>query len=178
MEYRTDFAAHSAAIAGVFRDSFAASEGAEEGALIADLAARLMRETPGPDLRVVSAWTGGAPVAAILFTRLAYADARAVFLLSPVAVAPEWQGRGIGQGIIAHGLDLLRADGADIAVTYGDPAFYGRVGFRPVTQTEVPAPHALQYPEGWQARSLTGGPLEPLPGPASCAPAFDDPALW
>ncbi|NBS12731.1 MAG: GNAT family N-acetyltransferase, partial [Gammaproteobacteria bacterium] len=30
---------------------------------------------------------------------------------------------------------MLRREGADIAVTYGDPAFYGRVGFHAVSET-------------------------------------------
>jgi predicted N-acetyltransferase YhbS len=99
-------------------------------------------------------------------------------MMAPVAVAPAHQGQGIGQRLIAHGLDALRQEGVDIAVTYGDPAFYGRVGFAPVAEAVLPAPQPLRQPQGWLAQSLTGAPLTPLCGPVRCVAAFDDPALW
>jgi putative acetyltransferase len=99
-------------------------------------------------------------------------------MMAPVAVATAHQGKGIGQRLIAHGLDALRQEGVDIAVTYGDPAFYGRVGFKPVTEADLPAPQPLGQPQGWIAQSLTEAPLTPLSGPARCVAAFDDPALW
>jgi predicted N-acetyltransferase YhbS len=138
-----------------------------------------MADTPAADLRVFTAWEDGAPVGGIVFSRLTYeCDARTVFVLAPVAVAKERQGQGIGQRLIAHGLDALRSEGVDIAVTYGDPAFYGRAGFMPITQTDVPAPFALQHPEGWLGQSLAEGDLKPLAGPARCVPAINDPVFW
>lgn len=178
MDYSSEFEPQAQAIAGLFEATFTASEGTGEGALIGDLARRLMAQTPADDLRVVTAWEGGTPIGAILFTRLGYADPRTVFLMAPVAVASDRQGEGIGQALIAHGLDLLREEGVDIAVTYGDPAFYGRVGFRPVTEAVIPAPHKLQHPEGWQGQALGDAALAPLPGPAGCVAGFDDPLLW
>ncbi|PUB17336.1 GNAT family N-acetyltransferase [Yoonia sediminilitoris] len=179
MDYSTDHSAHAEAIADLFTATFTASEGAEEGALIGDLTRRLLAETHAADLRVFTAWEDGALVGGILFTRLTFEnETRTVFMLAPVAVATTWQGKGIGQKLIAYGLDTLRKEGVDIAVTYGDPAFYGRLGFKPVTETEVPAPHNLQHPEGWLGQSLTKGPLVPLRGPVRCVGAFDDPAYW
>lgn len=178
MEYPGDVEGREQDIATLFTETFAASEGADEGRLIGTLALRLIETTPAEDLHVVTAVDTGGLAGCILFTRLRYDDPRAVFLLAPVAVATARQGQGIGQGLIAHGLDRLRTAGADVAVTYGDPAFYGRIGFRPVTEAVVPAPLPLSMPRGWQAQSLTGRPLDPLRGPATCVPAFADPALW
>ncbi|TCO68280.1 GNAT family N-acetyltransferase [Rhodovulum euryhalinum] len=179
MDYSTDYETHAAAIAELFRAAFTASEGAEEGALIGALACRLIAKTPTEDLRVVTAWEDGALVGGIFFTRLTYAgDPRTVFMMAPVAVATPHQGKGIGQRLIARGLDALRQEGVEIAVTYGDPAFYGRVGFEPVTEADLPAPQPLNQPQGWIAQSLTEAPLTPLRGPARCVAAFDDPALW
>ena len=179
MDYSTDAQTHADAIAALFASTFTASEGAEEGALIGALARRLIAETPTEDLRVVTAWENGVLVGGIFFTRLTYAgDSRKVFMMAPVAVATEHQGKGIGQRLIAHGLDALRQEGVDIAVTYGDPAFYGRVGFKPVSAADLPAPQPLQQPQGWIAQSLTDAPLTPLSGPACCVAAFDDPAFW
>ena len=179
MDYATDHTPHADAIATLFTDTFAASEGPDEGALIGGLVRRLLADTPDGDLTVFTAREDGMLVGGILFTRLTYdGDSRRVVLMAPVAVATRTQGRGIGQALITHGLDSMRQSGADIAVTYGDPAYYGRVGFQPVTQDVLAAPYDLQFPEGWQAQSLTEAPLTPVKGPARCVAAFDDPVYW
>lgn len=51
-------------------------------------------------------------------------------LLGPVAVLPARQGQGIGRALVEAGLDMLRSRGAGGCVLVGDPAFYGRFGFR------------------------------------------------
>ena len=179
MDYSTDCTTHAEAIVKLFASTFTTSEGAEEGALIGALARRLIAETPTEDLRVFTAWEDGTLVGVIIFTRLTYeGDPRTVFMMAPVAVAKVHQGKGIGQRLIKHGLSALRQEGVDIAVTYGDPAFYGRVGFKPVTEADLPAPQPLQQPQGWIAQSLTEAPMTLLRGPARCVAAFDDPALW
>lgn len=158
--------------------TFTASEGTGEGALIGELARRLVAETPVKDLRVFTARDDGGLVGGIVFSRLSYeGDARTVFVLGPVAVATDRQGQGIGQRLIAHGLDALRQESVDIAVTYGDPAFYSRSGFQPIAQATMPAPFPLQHPEGWQGQSLTETPMT-FAGPARCVVALDDPAFW
>lgn len=179
MDYSTDCTTQAEAIVKLFASTFATSEGAEEGALVGALARRLIAETPAEDLRVFTAWEDGTLVGVIIFTRLTYeGDPRTVFMMAPVAVAKVHQGKGIGQRLIKHGLSALRQEGVDIAVTYGDPAFYGRVGFKPVTEADLPAPQPLQQPQGWIAQSLTEAPMTLLRGPARCVAAFDDPALW
>ena len=179
MDISTDYTAHPAEIAELFKVTFTASEGADEGTMVSDLARRLMADTTAHDLCGFLAREGDALVGAIFFSRMVYeGDTRLVFLLSPVAVATNRQGQGIGQMLISHGLGALRAEGAEIAVTYGDPNFYGRVGFKPAKVTDVPSPYTLQHPEGWLAQSLTGAPLAPIKGPANCVPAFANPALW
>ncbi|RDC74518.1 N-acetyltransferase [Rhodovulum sp. 12E13] len=166
-------------IVDLFATTFTASEGAEEGALIGRLVRDLLDRTPPDELRVFTASDEGALAGAVIFTRLRYAgDARRVVLLSPMAVGPGWQGRGTGQALIRHALDTLRAEGADVALTYGDPAFYGKVGFGPVTEATAPPPQPLSQPEGWMGQALDGGDIAPLTGPATCAAALDDAAYW
>jgi predicted N-acetyltransferase YhbS len=63
-------------------------------------------------------------------------------------------------------------------MTYGDPTFYGSVGFEPISEAALPAPQPLNQPPSWIAQSLTDAPLAPLRGPARCVAAFDDPTLW
>jgi len=166
-------------IIDLFAATFGASEGAEEGAAIGGLVQDLMRKTPAEDITCFTVGEDNALLGAILFTRLRYAgDAREVQLLAPVAVTTARQGEGIGQALLRHALNAMRASGTEIAVTYGDPAYYGRVGFDVVAETDLPAPLPLQYPHGWQAQSLTDRPIGALTGPASCVEAFNDPSFW
>lgn len=167
------------AITDLFSASFSDSEGPEEGALIRALVEKLFKTTDDADMHVFTASEDGTLTGAILFTRLIFAgEERVAFMLAPVAVATDYQRKGIGQKLIRHGLDAVAKSGAEIAVTYGDPNYYSRVGFAPVSVTDVPPPQELRYPEGWMAQSLTDAPLAPLKGPSTCAPAFDDPVYW
>jgi predicted N-acetyltransferase YhbS len=51
------------------------------------------------------------------------------FGLAPLAVLPDWQGRGIGAALVEAGVeDLKRIDAAG-CVVLGEPAYYGRFGF-------------------------------------------------
>ena len=179
MEFRLGAGDEAEALACLFADTFTASEGEAEGRLIGALARDMFATTPDRDLLVVSVWESGEPAGCIMFSRLAFAEeARTVFVLAPVAVATGRQGRGIGQRLLRHGLDELRRRGVDVAMTYGDPAYYGTVGFRPVTATEVPAPFALSRPEGWLGQSLTDRPLDALKGPSRCVEALNRPEFW
>jgi putative acetyltransferase len=179
MEVSSEYEAHAAAIGDLFVATFTASEGNDEGALIGQLARRLMTETPAQDLRAFTAWKRGELVGAILLSRLIYTgDKRTVFVLGPVAVATNLQNQGIGQKLISQGIEVLRQEGVELVVTYGDPSFYRRFGFKVISQDDFPAPFPLQQPEGWLGQSLNDAPLTPLKGPARCAPAFNDPAFW
>lgn len=179
MEFTSEIAGREREIAALFGDVFAASEGAGEGALIGALARELVEETPAGDRFVFVALDRGQVVGAIVFSRIVYGgDDRTVFVLAPVAVATDRQGEHIGQRLIRHGLDALRAAGTEVALTYGDPAYYEKVGFRPITVGTAPAPFPLSQPQGWLGQSLTGRELGRLKGPASCVGALSDPAFW
>lgn len=171
--------AEKTALVGLFRDSFTASEGADEGqalgALVHDILARclpdqaLAYQTPGP----------AGPCAAVFFTPLDYgADAPKVMLLSPMAVATPDQRQGLGQALLATALPDLRAQGVDVVLTYGDPAFYGKSGFVPADPATLPAPYPLSMPQGWQGLALAGGALPVLQGPCRCVAPFENAALW
>lgn len=52
------------------------------------------------------------------------------FGLGPISVAPAHQGRGVGSRLMQEALLRLRTRGAAGCVVLGEPAYYGRFGFR------------------------------------------------
>lgn len=179
IEWSNAFKGREQPIIDLFAATFTDSEGAEEGAVIGDLVRHQLTGTPAPDLDVFVVEEDGAIVAGAVFSRLTYdRDDRSVFVLGPVAVVTARQGEGIGQQLLQHALDTLRRKGVDVVVTYGAPAYYSRVGFKPVTESLIPAPYRLQHPEGWLAQSLTEAELPPLMGKARCVEAFNNPVFW
>jgi putative acetyltransferase len=63
-----------------------------------------------------------------------------VQVLSPLAVLPSHQRRGIGQALIRRGLDLLDRRGVPLVFLEGDPNYYVRAGFEPAV------PHGFRKP--------------------------------
>jgi len=178
IDIRTHRAGDTRAIETLVASAFTESEGEEEGAQVGALVGELMATTASDDLVGFVAVDGEEIVAAIFFSRLRFPEESAVFLLSPVAVRTLYQGRGVGQAVIARGLQEMKERGVRTVVTYGDPAFYAKIGFEPVSPDTIPPPFDLSQPEGWLAQSLTHDPIEPLAGPSSCVEAFGDPTYW
>lgn len=159
--------------------TFEASEGVEEGERIRRLVTELLRATPPEDVATFCAHEGPTLLGCIVFSRLRYdQDDRRVFVLAPVAVRTDRQGEGIGQQLLRYGLEQMRGRGADVALTYGDPAYYAKVGFRQVTQEAVPPPLPLSFPHGWLGQSLTDQDLTSLRGRCRCVPALHRPEYW
>ncbi len=165
----------------LFERTFTDSEGAAEGRLVGDLVRQLLETTPPEDLRLftIDSATESVPIAAAIFTRLVYEDdARRVFLLSPVAVRTEKQGQGMGKALLSESLQALKEEGVNIVATYGDPAFYGQVGFMSVATHTMPSPFELSQPVGWLAVALDGRPIQPLAGAVRCVEALNRPDVW
>ncbi len=51
-------------------------------------------------------------------------------LLGPVAVAPEYQGKGLGDTIIRHALRVAETQGYQAVILVGDAPYYERFGFK------------------------------------------------
>jgi predicted N-acetyltransferase YhbS len=95
-----------------------------------------------------------------------------------VAVHSDYQGKGVGQALINFGLKELKDRGVAVVLTYGDPAFYHKVGFHQVSHETIIAPFELSQPEGWLGQSLIGDAVETLRGTCKCVAALNDPAYW
>jgi putative acetyltransferase len=94
----------------------------------------------------------GEVVGHIAFSPVHITDgAQAWYALGPVAVAPAFQGRGIGQALVRAGLRELEELGAHGCVLVGEPGFYERFGFRSdprCTMAGVPQAYVLSLPLG------------------------------
>lgn len=179
MNYTKDLAPNSDAIIQLFADTFAASEGDTEGALIGALVKDLLKTRSADGTQLFTATDNDTLVAAVLFSPMPYSDdPRRVVLLSPMAVTTTRHGEGIGQALITHALDTLRAQSAEVAITYGSPVFYGKTGFHPLNEAAAPAPQPLSFPHGWIGQSLTNAPLAPLKGTPNCVAALNKPQFW
>ena len=166
-------------ITDVFYNSFSASEGRAEGELIRTLVANLLEDTPKPDMFIFAALHDNTVIGCAVFSRLTYTnDARDVLILSPMAIHPSHQNKGIGQTLLRESIALLKDHGIDILMTYGDPNYYGKVGFLPVTEEVAPPPFPLSIPIGWIGQSLHGAKIAPLQGTCTCVSALNNPAIW
>ena len=162
----------------LFVKTFSDSEGETEGVLIGNLTDDLVSGTDSEDLYGFVAVEENRIIGSIFFSRLRFQQDDNIFLLAPVAVLTGYQGQGIGQKLINYGLQKLKAKAVSLVITYGDPAFYSKVGFSQITEETIKPPLPLSLPHGWQAQSLTGDEIKPLDGSPSCVKAFDNPALW
>lgn len=168
----------SSEIEALFLSTFTKSEGESEGQLVSSLVRELISDTDSHDLYGFVSVNDEDLVGAIFFSRLTFDDPTNAFLLSPVAVQSTHQGKGVGQKLISHGLQQLKRDGVSLVITYGDPAFYSKTGFSPLSEELILAPFTLSQPEGWLGQSLSGRCIEQISGRCKCVKAFDNPAYW
>ena len=178
MEFRLYKPSDSSAIEDLFVSVFTESEGEQEGALLGNLVKELIASTESRDLYGFVAVDMEQIVGAVFFSRLTFERDIDVFILSPVAVHADHQGKGIGKALIRHSLQEMKKTGVRLVTTYGDPTFYSKVGFHPLSPDTVQPPLELSLPQGWLGQSLTDDPIEAIPGRCTCVKALDNPVYW
>jgi predicted N-acetyltransferase YhbS len=161
-----------------FVSVFSSSEGDVEGELVGNLASKLSSRTDNEEVICICAYDEEAIIGVIFFTRLRFKEPIMVYMLAPVAVGTKYQGKGVGQALINYGLDELKDRSLSVAITYGDPSFYSRVGFQALPESVIKAPLKLSMPEGWLGRSLTGDPIPVINDRPTCVEEFNDPVYW
>lgn len=143
-------------------------------------AALLDDPTAAPTLSLLAEEEGDA-VGHVLFTaaRIEGAPTLRAALLAPLAVAPDAQGRGVGSALVRAGLERLQEAGVDLVCVLGDPAYYGRFGFRRALPEgpRPPQPIPDSYEEGWRVLRLSERAAA-VDGRLLCADAIDDPVFW
>ncbi|MEZ9422123.1 GNAT family N-acetyltransferase [Vibrio lentus] len=185
MKFRQYDSSEIETITQLFTQTFTDSEGENEGKTVGKLANDLLMTTDPTELLCFVAEDDSSEldvdstiVGAIIFTPLSFNDETKAYLLSPVAVSTQVQKRGIGQKLINFGLENLKEQGIELAVTYGDPSYYSKVGFEPITIEQIPAPFELSYPHGWLAQSLIGSEIKVASQQSSCVEGLAHAEYW
>ncbi len=97
----------------------------------------------------------GRIVAAVRFTDIAIGGVGGALLLGPLAVDPDFAGKGFGRQLIGEALEAAKADGVRLVVLVGDEPYYGRFGFRAAPPGQITLPGPVD------ARRLLAAELEP-----------------
>jgi putative acetyltransferase len=79
---------------------------------------------------------------------------RPVAGVAPLAVAPPWQGRGIGKLLMIELLVRAEEQSLPLVALLGDPAYYGRFGFEPAGPLGITYPPVAEGPY-FQVRRLS-----------------------
>ena len=165
-------------VGALFTSVFTSSEGEKEGRLIGSLSSQLASNIDNHEIICFGVYENETLIGSIFFTRLQFSKPIQVFMLAPVAVRTEHQGNGIGQALINYGLNELKNRSVNVAVTYGDPSFYSKVGFQTLSENVIQAPLKLSMPFGWLGQSLTGESIPTINERPVCAKEFNDPVYW
>ena len=106
----------------------------DHGPMAAGLAGTLRHDVAAGRGLALVAEDDGRVVGQVMFSRsLLDAPRRLVEVqvLSPLAVEPGRQGRGIGSALVRRGLEILDGRAVPAVFLEGDPAYYSRFGFLP-----------------------------------------------
>jgi predicted N-acetyltransferase YhbS len=178
IQFRTCTAKEAKSIQALFVSVFTISEGEAEGKMLGTLVENLFTETTPDQVYCYVATDQDQAIGSLFLSRLTFATTERVYMLAPVAIATQYQGQGIGKALIRHAIQELRSMGVQSLVTYGDPAFYSKVGFLPLNTDVIRPPYPLSQPIGWLGQSFFHEHIEPIPGTAQCVPAFRNPDYW
>ena len=114
----------------------------------------------------------------IFLTRLQFQEGIQAYLLAPVGVHPNHQGKKIGTQLIEHAIQYLKSQDTPFLMTYGDPKYYSRFGFQGVSEQVLPPPFPLSQPEGWMYRGIKLNRIPVITGKALCVEPFNQRNLW
>lgn len=154
MEIREEQPEDEETVAELHREAFGGERGIVVAALVDDLRAMTKR---GDGLSLVAV-SNDRVVGHVLFSRgVLDAPARlvAVEILSPVAVRPASQGKGIAAALIGRGLELLDSLGVPAVFLEGDPGYYSQLAFVPAKPLGVRKPSLRILDAGFQVMTLS-----------------------
>ena len=147
---------------------------------VADLAIALLSEESDPRPVHLVAAIDGNLIGHVSFSPVGQKDLqnRIGYILAPLAVAPEWQKRGVGSALVRKGLSRFKRPEDGIILVYGDPGYYQRFGFTAELAANFLPPYPLRYPFGWQGLRLDDCKIPDTPVSIECVAALCLPEIW
>lgn len=166
---RVSTASDHIAIAALYHEAFA---GEDLGRLIGDLLAGR------DDVLSLVCDENNDITGHILFSQCSIdASPTRAALLGPLAVLPVRQRRGTGNALVRDGLARLADDDVSHVFVLGDPAYYGRFGFKSEADVAPPYPLVAEWRAAWQSHCLAEGVSRPC-GQLVVPEPWQQPALW
>ncbi|KMY48749.1 GNAT family N-acetyltransferase [Peribacillus loiseleuriae] len=110
----------------------------------------------------------------ILFTKVTIhngKEKRLSLALAPVAVLPNYQGKGIGSKLILEGINRAKSLGFGSVIVLGHKDYYPRFGFVPASKYGIMAPFEVPN-EAFMALELKSGALHSVTGTVEYAKEF------
>ena len=121
-------------------------------------------EQPLPGLSFIARDADNTIIGAISFWQIHIGDnGPDTALLGPLAVQPDWQGNGLGQALMAHGLAAAQKAAHHLVILVGDAPYYARAGFKQIPGGQVVMPGPNQ-PERLLYLELQSGALASATG--------------
>ena len=109
----------------------------------------------------------GVIIGNIVFSKAQVTDAngiaREVITFGPVTILPDYQKRGLGRKLIRHAIQAATEMGFKAILIYGDPRFYGRLGFRAAEKYDITTANGY-FAIGLLAYELQPGALQNVSG--------------
>ena len=152
----------------------------EENKVIMNLVQELHQESTSPSIKSLVAEIDNKVIGYVSYSPIYFKSDSSIsgYILAPLAVSPEHQKQGVGSNLINAGIDMLTKEGVGVLLVYGDPAYYGRVGFKEEVGHSFVPPYTLQYPFGWTGMMLNDIPVPEHPIQFACVSALSKPELW
>ena len=152
----------------------------EENKVIMNFVQELSNENTSPSIKSLVAEVDNQVIGYVSYSPIYLKSDTNItgYILAPLAVSPEHQKQGVGSNLINAGIDMLTKDGAGVLLVYGDPAYYGRFGFKEEIGHSFLLPYPLQYPFGWTGMMLNNTTVPEQPIQFECVSALSKPDLW
>ena len=106
-----------------------------------------------PELALV-AEDDGEVVGHVMFTLAELATGTSILMLSPLAVQPDRQRRGVGTALVREGLRLSAQRTEPLVIVEGDPKYYSRFGFVAASELGLERPYETIPEAAFQAQPL------------------------
>jgi len=152
----------------------------EENKVIMNLVQELHQETTSPSIKSLFVEVDNQVIGYVSYSPIFLKSDTNItgYILAPLAVSPEHQKQGVGSNLIKSGIDMLSRNGVGVLLVYGDPAYYGRFGFKEEIGRTFTPPYPLEYPFGWTGMMLNDTPVPEQPIKFECVSALSKQDLW